>query len=169
MEGEYVTGMLPTEITFGLNETRKVIELATVADSAFAPDGSVSIEILEDTTGSDENLAAKYASYETFLGHTDPGSEKRADRATVAILNDDRQPGILISDARLSESDGSMVFDVTLTNVWVPDVTVNWATSDGTATAGTDYTAASGTISFPYGDISVSRTIAVPILGGHRI
>ena len=163
VEGEYVTSMLPTEITFGLNETRKVIELPTVADSAFAPDGSVSIEILVDTTGSDENLAAKYSTYETFLGHTDPGSGKRADLATVTIVNDDRQPGILISDARLSESGGSMVFDVTLTNVWVPEVTVNWATSDGTATAGTDYTASSGTISFPDGDTSLTRTITVPI------
>ena len=164
VEGEYVTSMLPTEITFGLNETRKVIELATVADSAFAEDGSVSIEILVDTTGSDENLAAKYTSYATYLGHTDPGSDKRADLATVTIVNDDRQPGILISDATLSESDGSMTFDVTLTNPWVPEVTVNWATSDGTATAGTDYTAANGTITFPYGDFSLSRTITVPIL-----
>ena len=68
VEGEYVTGMLPTEITFGLNETRKVIELATAADSAFAEDGSVTIEVLPDTTGPDENLAAKYEEFEYLAG-----------------------------------------------------------------------------------------------------
>ena len=40
--------------------------------------------------------------------------------------------------------------------------TVNYATSNGTATAGSDYTAASGTLSFAAGE--VSRTFSIPLL-----
>ena len=39
---------------------------------------------------------------------------------------------------------------------------MDYATSDGTATAGADYTAASGTLSWPAGDLG-ERTISVPL------
>ena len=42
-------------------------------------------------------------------------------------------------------------------------VTVQYATADGTATAGADYTAAAGTLSWPAAD-TTSRTFTVPIL-----
>ena len=42
-------------------------------------------------------------------------------------------------------------------------VTVDWATSDGTATAGADYTAASGSLTFNTGD--ESKTITVTVTG----
>jgi len=42
-------------------------------------------------------------------------------------------------------------------------VTVNYATADGTATAGSDYTAKSGSVTFTAG--ATSRTITVSILG----
>ena len=160
-EGHYTTGTLPTEIVFSQGETRKVIEITTVDDSAFAPDGSVTIEVLEDTTGPDDNIAAKYQESQTWVGHTPEGG--RSDLATVTIRNDDNQPGILITDATVSEAGGSMEFDVTLNRAWFPEVTVDWATSDGTATAGSDYTAAGGTIIFPSGDTFTGRTITVPI------
>lgn len=44
----------------------------------------------------------------------------------------------------------------------VGPITVNYATSDGTAKAGLDYTAVSGTLDFPEG--AFSRTITIPIL-----
>jgi Tol biopolymer transport system component len=44
----------------------------------------------------------------------------------------------------------------------VGPVTVDYATTDGTAKAGLDYTAVSGTLNFPEG--SFSRTITIPIL-----
>ncbi len=42
-------------------------------------------------------------------------------------------------------------------------MTVNYATANATATAGSDYTATSGTLSFAAGEIS--KTITVPVLG----
>jgi hypothetical protein len=43
----------------------------------------------------------------------------------------------------------------------VGPITVNYSTSDGSATAGSDYTAVSGTLNFPEG--SSSKTITVPV------
>src|SRR5262249_29436166 len=51
-------------------------------------------------------------------------------------------------------------FTVTLTAANVAPVTVNYATADGTAYAGSDYTAASGTIAFAPGE--TSKTILIP-------
>ena len=53
---------------------------------------------------------------------------------------------------------------------WVRDtVTVDYATSDGTATAGADYTATSGTLTFEPGRYAeLEQTIAVPIMDDLR-
>ena len=72
--GQYITGVLPTEIAFGQNETRKVIELQTVGDEAFGDDGSVTIELLPDTTGAGVNLQGKYTTWEIWQGHTPEGA-----------------------------------------------------------------------------------------------
>ena len=75
--GQYITGALSTEIAFGQNETRKVIEFQTVDDSAFSENGSVTIELLPDTTGADVNVQGKYTISENWLGHTPEGWEVR--------------------------------------------------------------------------------------------
>jgi endoglucanase len=54
-------------------------------------------------------------------------------------------------------------FVVTLTKSLATPITVHFATADGSATAGTDYTAASATLTIPAG--SVSGIISVPIIG----
>ena len=54
-----------------------------------------------------------------------------------------------------------MVFTVSLSAASDGEVTVDYATSDGTATAGSDYTATSGTLAFQAGE--VTKTISVPV------
>ena len=161
--GQYITGVLPTEITFAQNETRKIIELTTVDDSAFGADGSVTIELLADTTGADLNVAGKYTTSENWRGHTPEGG--RSDRATVTITNDDDKPGISIAPASAPEGDsgsGSMAFTVTLASPAAEAVTVNYATSDGTATAGQDYTAVSnGSVTIPAGETTAEFDVSV--------
>ena len=64
--------------------------------------------------------------------------------ATGTILNDDK-PGLSITDA--SATEGSAIeFTVTLSDTISDAVTVEYATSSGTATQDTDYTAATGTL-----------------------
>jgi hypothetical protein len=56
----------------------------------------------------------------------------------------------------------TLTFVVSLDQTSTTDVTVNYATADGTAVAGTDYTATSGTLTIPAG--KTSGTIDVPVL-----
>ena len=70
---------------------------------------------------------------------------------------------LAVADARVKEAAGATVdFAVTLSRQATGIVTVDYATSDGTATAGTDYTAASGTLSFAPGE--TQKTVSVSVL-----
>ena len=78
--------------------------------------------------------------------------------ATVAGL-----VGISVADARVEEGAGAVLaFAVTLERAAGVAVTVDYATSDGTAQAGVDYTATSGTLTFDAGD--TEKTVEVPVL-----
>ena len=59
------------------------------------------------------------------------------------------------------EDDATLDFAVTLDPAADAAVTVDYATSDGTATAGADYTAASGTLTFEPGDTSKTVSVAI--------
>ena len=72
-------------------------------------------------------------------------------------------PSATVADARVEEGAGAVLaFAVTLSRAASGTLTVDYATSDGTATAGTDYTAASGTLTFTAGESS--KTIEVTVL-----
>ena len=161
--GQYITGALPVEVTFGQNELRKVIELQTVDDGAFGPNGSLTIELLPDTTSGNVNLSGKYTTWTNWLGHTPQGG--RSDRATVAIINNDDKPGITIAPASALEGDSGsadMIFTVTLAKAVTEAVTINYATSDGTAIAGRDYTAVSnGSVTIAAGNTTAEFTVSM--------
>ena len=70
---------------------------------------------------------------------------------------------VSVADAGVREAEGATLdFAVTLSRALTETVTVDWATSDGTATAGSDYTAGSGTLTFTAGE--TSKTVSVPVL-----
>lgn len=84
---------------------------------------------------------------------------------TGLILNDDISR-ISVADATVTESNASgvsLAFQVSLTLVSTFEVAVNYATMNGTATAGSDYTATSGTLTFAPGE--TSKFVYVPVLG----
>ena len=82
--------------------------------------------------------------------------------ATGTILNDDDRPSLRIGDARVTEG-GTAEFEVTLSSAATGAVTVSYATVDGTATAGADYTTTSGMLTF---EVNGDRTqrVEVPTL-----
>ena len=86
----------------------------------------------------------------------------RVATATGTIRNDDNNSKLSISDATSNEP-GTMTFTVTLAPASGREVKVNWATADGTATAGADYTGNSGLLTFAPGE--ASKTIDVSVLG----
>ena len=72
-------------------------------------------------------------------------------------------PAISVSDATVQEAEGATLeFSVTLSHASSRTVTVSYATQDGTATAGPDYTATSATLTFNAGDLS--QTVEVTVL-----
>ena len=72
-------------------------------------------------------------------------------------------PGLSVADARATEAAGATVdFAVTLSRAASASVTVDYATSDGSATVGEDYTSTSGTLTFAAGE--TAKTVAVPVL-----
>ena len=68
---------------------------------------------------------------------------------------------VSVADASAQESSGSIAFTVTLSAASGESVSVDWATSDGTAVAGTDYTAASGGLTFAPGETSKAVTVTI--------
>ena len=72
-------------------------------------------------------------------------------------------PSISVADATVTEAAGAVLaFTVSLSRSSSSNVTVDYATSDGTATAGADYTATSGTLTISAG--SSSATVEVTVL-----
>ena len=71
--------------------------------------------------------------------------------------------GIAVADAQVEEAVGAVLaFVVTLERAASGTVTVDYATADGTATAGADYTTTSGTLRFAAGE--TSKTVSVTVL-----
>ena len=68
--------------------------------------------------------------------------------------------GIAVADARVEEDEGAVLaFAVTLDRAASGTVTVDYRTEDGTATAGADYTATSGTLRFAAGETPLPRAL----------
>ena len=71
--------------------------------------------------------------------------------------------GISVADASADENtDSTIDFTVSLSRSSTRAITVNYATQDGTATAGQDYTSKSGILTFTAGD--TSKTVSVSLL-----
>ena len=72
-------------------------------------------------------------------------------------------PALRVADARVREAANAAIgFTVTLAPAASAPVTVDYASADGTAKAGEDYTAASGTLVFAPGE--TEKTVAVAVL-----
>ena len=69
-----------------------------------------------------------------------------------------------VADAEVEETSGAtLAFVVTLSKARFTPTTVDYATSDDTATAGSDDTSSSGTLTF--GPLQTTKTVSVAVLG----
>lgn len=132
------------KLTFAAGETTKSVAVGVVGDT---------------TVEADEKFTVKLSS--------PSGATISRATATGTIRNDDTAaalPTLSIADASKSEGNSgtsTMAFTVTLSKASTTPVTVKYATSNGTATAGSDYTAASGTLSFAAGETSKTASVAI--------
>ena len=153
-------GAFPDKITFGKGETSKVLSLETIDDRYVTPNGSVTVEILPDTSDVDTNTGGKYSTFAEYDGHTVEGN--RSDQATMVILDDDVTPNFWFADSSVLESASVMEFVASLTSARNREVTIRWSTSDVTAVAGSDYSSTSASdIVFAAGE--TEKTVTIPI------
>ena len=133
-------------------------QTGTATITAGSTSTTVDVPVLDD---------AVHESDETFsLDLSNPVNGQGTPSGTATISDDDAAPDVSIADANVLEGNSGtadLTFDVTLSNASSSDVSVDYATSDGTATAGTDYVAASGTLTIPAG--STTGTITVHAKG----
>jgi ribosomal protein L35AE/L33A len=92
--------------------------------------------------------------------------------STVSVLINDHSwppedaPSVYISDVTVTEGNtGSVnaIFTVSLSAAYSQPVTVHYETANGSATAGNDYIASSGDVTFGIGE--TSKTITIAVLG----
>ena len=87
-------------------------------------------------------------------------------RGIANIVNDDLPPTVSINDVSVTEGNNgtsNVTFTVTLSDASGKTVTVDYATADGSALAGSDYVARTGTLTFNPG--VVTRTFTVIVVG----
>lgn len=109
---------------------------------------------------------------ETIILHLDtPTGGAILDRATsvLTIFDNDFAPGVLSFGPAPSVNENAGLATVTInrSSGKTGVVSVDYATKDGSATAGSDYNPVQGTISFLDGEIS--KTITVPILDDTKV
>jgi hypothetical protein len=126
-------------LNFAAGETQKTFDVNVTDDSTDEPNETVNLTL---TSG----------------GSTVATSE-------LSIVDDDSPTeSVQFSDTSYSvnEADGTATITVTLSHALSVQSTVDFATSPGTATDGSDYTGQSGTLTFAAGD--TQKTIQIPIL-----
>ena len=105
-----------------------------------------------------------------FVNLVDAVGAPIADGSGVGtIQNDDTLPSIRISDVTQREGRNGntlFTFTVTLSAPSETTVTVNYSTANGTAVAGSDYEAASGTLTFAPGE--TTKTITINVKGDRK-
>jgi len=94
---------------------------------------------------------------------TDAAGDSFEESFTLSVTDSDDIPQLSISDVTVSEADGTAEITVSVSGDNYDTATVDYATGDGTAVAGTDYTTTSGSFSWDKDDTD-SQTITVPLL-----
>ena len=123
-------------LTFAPAETSRTIVIDGIQDSMDEPNETFNLNILS----------------------SDPGSTIGDGQGAGTIVDDDAGPVFSINDASATEG-GGLVFTVTKTGATSVTYNVSGGTADGSAVAGADYIAVSGTLTFAPAE--TSRTIVI--------
>jgi hypothetical protein len=185
LEGSGVGGTLSFPVTLSAPSGRVVtVDYATSAGTATAPadyaaasgritfaPGEVSREVLVTVAG--DTLDEVEEDLAVVLSLPTHATLAQADAGGVGIILDDDAPPDVFMLAPTSVTEGSggaltpVTFDLALTAASSRTVTVDWTTAAGTAAAGSDFTAASGTVTFAPGEIA--RQVVVTVVGDDAV
>ena len=129
--------------TFNPGETSKTISVVVIGDSIDELDESFNVNLIDPSNG--------------IITDSE---------GTAIIVNDDVPPELSVADISIVEGNNATstaVFTVNLNNPSSKKITVDYATANGTALAGIDYTAIAGTLTFAPGE--TTKTIEVEVTG----
>jgi hypothetical protein len=132
-------------VTFASGETNKTVSVSIVNDTAVEGTETFTVS-LSAATGAVVGLNTPY---------------------TVTITDDDTTVALAAATASVLESATNAVLTVVRTGVTNTVATVNYATANGTALAGSDYTNTTGTVTFNAGE--TNKTISVPLVADSAI
>jgi hypothetical protein len=144
--------------TAGVDYTPAVAGVAVIL--AGSSTATISVPVLGDTVfEADETFVVTITTLDGTVSVLVPAG-------IGTILNDEVAPTLSVVDAQQAEGQTGLtefLFTVTLDQVSTLNATVNFSTADGTALAGSDYTATSGVLTIPAG--SLTGTVTVVVLG----
>jgi hypothetical protein len=130
-------------LTFAPGEVTKVVNVLVIGDVVDEPDETLSLAL------------------------SNPVNAEVGASGIGTITDDDGAPSVsVIASARIPEANvgtAFLEFPVTLSRPSAATITVNYVTTDGTATAGSDYAAAVGTLTFAPGE--VTKAVSVGVMG----
>jgi len=129
----------------------------------FAP-GQISQTVAVPVNG--DPLYDANEAFTITLSNPSVGATLGKSQGTATIVSSQPQPGLSVADVSVVDGVSGTTpinFTVTLSNPSGDPVTVNYATANGTATAGSDYQAASGTVTFAPGQ--TNQTVPVYAIG----
>lgn len=86
------------------------------------------------------------------------GYDNADNRSNVTVVGGSILPSFAISDVSVTEG-GSLVFTITKTGTTTSSLSVDFSTNDGSATAGTDFSTASGSV--PFAPAETNKTVTV--------
>ena len=123
-------------------------------------------------TITDDNLFENADETFTFnLSNPTGGAVVTSPTTTITILDNEFKPQMFVAlPVKVNEGNSgtsNLAINVSLSSASVQVITVDYATSNGSATAGSDYTAVSGKLTIPAG--AASGIINVPISGDTTI
>ena len=143
-------------------------ERVTLAGTLNDDDASLAYMPSTDADSSTDGHQVDVAAGDTTATITVTAADGETTRAYRVVVKrpapeiETSTPTLSIASASGTEgTDSSIAFTVTLDEAADDAVTVDYATADGTATAGSDYTSMSGTLTFDAG--TTSQTISVSI------
>ena len=137
--GDVLSGVPPTSVSFETGADTAVLVVETQDDDLDEEDGMVEAALSEAG------------------GHVVAG----AGDAMVAVADNDAAPTVTILGAQALERTGEIVFSVALGGPSGRNVSVDWATSDGTAIAIDDYGSETGTLVIAPGRMADTIRIAI--------
>ena len=159
---DYATADLPEEwIWYGYPSATAGVDYTSISGTLTIPAGQTTGTIGVSVTG--DRLSESHEYFLVNLSNAG-GAQLSSSQGWGAILDD--EPYVSISGASALEGDSGtspMTFTVSLSAAYDADVTVSYATVDGSALGGSDYKATTGTITIPAGQ--TTQTFTVPVNG----